>query len=52
MKKLLASTVRNDALLAQLYIPGRGRDGVDKRVLSDPTDKVVTGERMVNVVVR
>ncbi|MET0524699.1 MAG: hypothetical protein ABWZ91_07865 [Nocardioides sp.] len=52
LKRLLASTVRNDALLAQLYIPGRGRGGVDKRVVSEPTDKVVTGERMVNVMVR
>jgi hypothetical protein len=52
LKKVLAANVRNDAVLAQLYLAGRGRNSVEKRLVSDPTDKVVTGERMVSVEVR
>lgn len=52
LTKQLAGSVRNDAVLAQLYIDGRRNHSVEKRLVSDPTDRVVTGQKSIRVNVR
>jgi hypothetical protein len=51
LKKGLSQTARNDALAAQLFLEGR-HAVFEGNVVSDPTDKVVTGQRLAGLVVR
>lgn len=46
----LADAVRNDAVFAELYVSGR-RNQTD-RVVTEPTDKVVTGQKYIQVKVK
>ena len=52
LKKLLATASRNDAVLAQLYIDGRRNSRVEKRLVSDPTDRSSPASSTVKVSVR